>query len=95
VRQDGDETLVIAALSPGDTIGEVSLVLRRNAAADVVAVHPTITLFLPKEDFLDLIQHHPLLLAQLYHLAVHRDDETSSIAAQDAVLAEGDDFILL
>lgn len=95
VRQDGDETLVIATLTPGDTIGEVSLVLRRTAAADVVAVHPTITLFLPREDFLDLIQHHPLLLAQLYHLAVHRDDETSSIVAQDALLADGDDFVLL
>ncbi len=95
VRQDGDETLVIATLTPGDTIGEVSLVLRRAAAADVVAVHPTITLFLEKSDFTELIQGHPLILAQLYHLAVHRDEETSSIAAQDAVMAEGDDFILL
>ena len=37
---------------PATRSGEVALVLRRKANADVIAVHPTVTLFLPREEFL-------------------------------------------
>ena len=39
-REDGGENFVIATLGVGETVGEVALVLRRKANADVVAVHP-------------------------------------------------------
>ena len=78
---------MLATLRVGDTAGEVSLVLRRPANANVVAMHPTLTLFLPRESFLALIREQPLLLAQLYELAVRRDDETSELGAQEEVLS--------
>lgn len=96
VRHEGDEPFVIATLSPGDTVGEVSLVLRRPSSASVVAVHPTISLFLPRESFMALIREQPLLLAQLYELAVKRDEETAEFVAQDDVMsADAEEVIVV
>ncbi|HEY3593238.1 MAG TPA: cyclic nucleotide-binding domain-containing protein, partial [Polyangiaceae bacterium] len=55
VRGEGGEPFVLAKLGPGDIVGEVALVLRRPASADVVAVHPTVTLYLASERFTSLI----------------------------------------
>ncbi|MCC6644124.1 MAG: cyclic nucleotide-binding domain-containing protein [Polyangiaceae bacterium] len=95
IRQDGDESLVLATLGPGDTAGEVALVLRRAANADVVATHPTVALFLPKESFLGLIKEHPVLLAELYAVAIQRDDETSQIVGGDTEEMTVDDFVVV
>lgn len=93
-REEGGENFVIATLGVGETVGEVALVLRRKANADVVAVHPTVTLHLPKEDFLGLIRDHPAILAGLYLCAVERDEETSSVLAGSTVaLAEDYDLV--
>jgi CRP-like cAMP-binding protein len=94
VTHDSDESVVLASLSPGETVGEVALVLRRKANADVIAVHPTVTLFLPREEFISLIQDHPGVLHGLYMTAVRRDDETA-IALDNAPAAIADDYILL
>jgi cAMP-dependent protein kinase regulator len=91
-RED-DEDLVIATLGVGEVVGEVALVLRRPANADVTAKLPTVTLHLPRDRFLELVQRHPALLAELYQLAVKRDEETSSIVAQEATAA--DDAVLV
>jgi len=79
VGHDEGESVVIATLSSGDTVGEVALVLRRRANADVVAVHPTVTLFLPREQWVDLVRDHPAILHGLYMMALHRDDETAMV----------------
>jgi CRP-like cAMP-binding protein len=63
------------------------------ASADVVAVHPTVTLFLPKEEFMSVIQDHPTILLELYKLAVERDDYTNSVMAEEA--REAEDFTLV
>jgi CRP-like cAMP-binding protein len=81
---EGDR-VVLAQLGPGDVVGEISLVLRRPATADVVAVHTTVALELTHEQFEEAIHEHPGLLQQLYELAVKRDDETRSVVAQPAV----------
>jgi len=94
VTHDSDESVVLASLSPGETVGEVALVLRRKANADVIAVHPTVTLFLPREEFISLIQDHPGVLHGLYMTAVRRDDETT-IALDNAPAAIADDYVLL
>jgi CRP-like cAMP-binding protein len=94
VTHDSDESVVLASLSPGETVGEVALVLRRKANADVIAVHPTVTLFLPREEFISLIQDHPGVLHGLYMTAVRRDDETA-IALDNAPAAIADDYLLL
>jgi cAMP-dependent protein kinase regulator len=91
--REGTEDLAIAELGVGEVVGEVALVLRRPANADVTARLPTVTLHLPREEFLDLIRRHPALLAELYQLAIQRDEETSSIVAQEATLA--DDAVLV
>lgn len=88
VRKDGDDKLVVASLGVGEVTGEVSLVFRRPSNADVVASLPTMTLFLPRSRFLEIVRNHPTLLAQLYELAARRDDETMNIAAQEASDAE-------
>lgn len=93
VRTDGTEQLEIASLDVGDVVGEVSLILRRPSTADVVAKVPTVSMVLPREAFHDIIKTHPNLLAQLYDLAVKRDEETSSIVAQEGVQA--DDLVLV
>lgn len=93
-REEGGENFVIATLGVGETVGEVALVLRRKANADVVAVHPTVTLHLPREEFLGLVRAHPAILAGLYLCAVERDDETTSVLAGSTVaLAEDYDLV--
>jgi CRP-like cAMP-binding protein len=92
VRQDGEDDIVVANLGVGEVVGEVSLVFRRASNASVVADHPTVTLHLPSDRFMEIVREHPTLLAQLYELAVIRDEETSSIAAQEA--SDVDDLII-
>ncbi|MGH7440941.1 MAG: cyclic nucleotide-binding domain-containing protein [Polyangiaceae bacterium] len=94
VAHEAGETTVLASLSAGETVGEVALLLRRKANADVIAVHPTVTLFLPREHFLTLIQSHPAILHGLYMTAVRRDDETT-LALDSAPAAVADDYVLL
>ncbi|MBN1606980.1 MAG: cyclic nucleotide-binding domain-containing protein [Polyangiaceae bacterium] len=91
-RQEQEAT-VIAQLGVGEVVGEVSLVLRRPAGADVVATQPTVTLHLPREQFLEVIDQHPVLLKELYSLAVQRDQRTSSIVARPSI--EVDDCVLV
>lgn len=94
VGHESGEPFVLATLGVGETVGEVALVFRRKANADVVAVHPTVTLHLPREEFIDLVRVHPAILAGLYLLAVERDEETATALGQStATLAE--DYILV
>jgi len=93
IRTEGGEPFVIAKSGAGDIIGEVALVLRRSASADVVAVHPTIALFLPSDRFMSLIKEHPAILAVLYELAVKRDAEIQSVVGQESTSA--DDYVIV
>lgn len=90
--EQGD-VLTIATLSSGDFFGEISVVLRRPAVATVTASSETVSLFLMRDAFLDVIRAHPTLLAELYETAIEREAETSSILAREAESA--DDLILL
>jgi CRP-like cAMP-binding protein len=94
VAHEGGEPVILATLSPGETVGEVALVLRRRANADVTAVHPTVTLFLPRERFLALVREHPTILHGLYMSAVRRDDETM-LALDSAPATMPEDYVLL
>lgn len=92
IDADG-ETLRIATLGAGDVVGEISLVLRRPATANVVATHPTVALELTREEFTVAIKRHPSLLAELYEMATTRDDETRSVLGQQATSV--DDIVLI
>lgn len=79
------ERVVLAQLGPGDVVGEISLILRRPATADVVAIHTTVALQLSRESFQQAIKQHPTLLRELYELATRREEETRSVVAQEAL----------
>jgi CRP-like cAMP-binding protein len=83
----------IAELGPGEVVGEISLVLRRTATANVTATHPTVALCLTRDEFQLAIKDHPALLNELYELATRREDELRSVVAQEALDIE--DVVLL
>jgi CRP-like cAMP-binding protein len=91
-KNDGSVTIV-TKLGPGEVVGEVALVLRRPAITDVVAHHPTVTLFLARERLMELVKAHPKVFVDLYELAVRRDEETSTMASEEAT--ETDDFVIV
>ncbi|RYZ04644.1 MAG: cyclic nucleotide-binding domain-containing protein [Myxococcales bacterium] len=93
LHHDGEEPTLVAKLGPGEVVGEVALILRRPAITDVVAHHPTVTLFLQRDRFLGLARAHPKIFVELYELAVHRDQETAIAASSEA--AETEDFVLV
>lgn len=86
------EPLVEGTLGAGEIVGEDALVLRRPLDVDVMAVHPTVTLFLSKAAFAEVIDVQPSVLLGLYKLAVKRDEETATIQQEEA--AEASDFVL-
>jgi cAMP-dependent protein kinase regulator len=92
-QEGGGENTVLAQLGPGEVLGEVAIVLRRSPIADAVAHHPTVTLFLPRERFLETMRAHPKVLVDLYELATRRDEETASAALSEA--ADMDDAVLV
>ncbi len=92
-QEPGGDKTVVARLGPGEVLGEVALVLRRPANADVVANHPTVTLLLPRERFLDAVRAHPQVFVDLYELASRRDEETSSVAGLET--SDLDDSVLI
>ncbi|HYQ44876.1 MAG TPA: cyclic nucleotide-binding domain-containing protein [Polyangiaceae bacterium] len=95
VHQDGqdDGSTIVARLGPGEVVGEVALLLRRPAIAAVIAHHPTVTLFLPRERLMDLVKSHPKVFSDLYELAVKRDEETTQMVSEEAT--ETDDFVIV
>ena len=94
VGHESGEPFVIATLGVGEVVGEVSLVLRRKANTDVVAVHPTVTLHLPREDFLSLIREYPGILLGLYLLAIKRDEETMGVM-DNSTTSLAEDYVLV
>lgn len=92
-RDAEGDPVTLAQLSAGDVVGEISLVLRRPATADVVALYTTVALELSREQFHEAIQEHPTLLAELYEIATRREDETRSVVAQEAL--DVSDVVLL
>lgn len=94
VRREGvGDPLVLRSLGVGEVVGEVATILRRKTSADVLAAHPTVTLFLPTLGLLDLVRQHPSILAELYLLAVQRDEETAKILDEAPEQAEDVDLI--
>lgn len=95
VGHESGEPLVISTLGVGEVAGEVAMVLRRKASADVVALHPTVTLYLRRDDFLSLIREYPAILQSLYLSAVTRDEETREVIGNVATNVSAADFTLV
>jgi CRP-like cAMP-binding protein len=63
---------VVAILGPGDGVGEISLLEKKPATADVVATKPTALLRLSREQFDSIAIKYPQLLAEVYKLLLTR-----------------------
>ena len=87
VPEDG-ERLVLATLGPGEVVGEMSLILRRPASADVFALYPTVAYEITGEKLSQLMRIYPPLLVELYDLATRRDEEIRATASSEAVAAD-------
>ena len=85
--EDG-ERLVLATLGPGEVVGEMSLILRRPASADVIALYPTVAYEISGEKLGQLMRTYPALLVELYDLATRRDEEIRATASTEAVSAD-------
>jgi CRP-like cAMP-binding protein len=81
-RNEGERTIAVAALGPGEAVGEVSLLLRRPTSAEVVALEPTVSMVLAPDRFMEVVRANPPLLASLYELAVTRVEELHSVIAR-------------
>ncbi|MDH5493012.1 MAG: cyclic nucleotide-binding domain-containing protein, partial [Myxococcales bacterium] len=92
-RDAEGDAVRLSELGPGEVVGEISLVLRRPATADVIAIYPTLALVLARERFQDAIREYPGLLNELYEVATRRESETRTVIAQEALGV--DDAILL
>lgn len=93
VRTVRGQRCVVATLGVGDVVGEGSVLLLRPSSADVIARRPCVALHLPREGFLAVVRRHPALFAELYELAVRRDEANRSVLAQEAGSSE--DSVLL
>lgn len=82
------EPLIQGTRGPGETVGDDALVLRRACDADVIAVHPAVTLYLSEEAFRALIEECPSVLLGLYKLAVRHDDEAATIQREEAAFVD-------
>lgn len=71
---DSTDSSGLPELGIGEVVGETALVLRRPADATVTALMPTVTLFLPREQFLKLVEEYPLVLRALYSSALKRTE---------------------
>lgn len=76
VGREGDGRVMLGTRLPGDTVGEVELVLCQKANVDAIAVRDTATLLLPPEAFFGLVRESPATLHGLYAIAVRRHAET-------------------
>ncbi|MEY4512901.1 MAG: hypothetical protein RLZZ450_5023 [Pseudomonadota bacterium] len=87
VPEDG-ERLVLATLGPGEVVGEMSMILRRPANADVTALYPTLAYEITGTKLATLMRQYPPLLVELYDLATRRDEEIRAYAGDDTLSAD-------
>lgn len=85
--RDGDT--VLTTLTVGDGFGEMSMLGRKPASYDVVAVGSVVLLLVSRNMFDEIAMAHPELLAEVYKLLVARERENS-----DAIIHDADDLVI-
>ncbi|MGO8997228.1 MAG: cyclic nucleotide-binding domain-containing protein [Polyangiaceae bacterium] len=84
VGHEDAERIVLSTLTAGDVVGEAELIFVRHADTDAIAACPTVTLFLPRDEFFALALDYPSILHGLYSAAVRRLGETGEALASGA-----------
>jgi CRP-like cAMP-binding protein len=84
-----DEQGSITTLTVGDGFGEMSMLGRKPATCDVVAVGAVVLLRVARDMFDEIAMAHPELLTEVYRLLVARERENS-----DAIIHDADDLVI-
>ncbi len=84
-----DEGGTVTTLTVGDGFGEMSMLGRKPATCDVVAVGAVVLLRVSRDMFDEIAMVHPELLAEVYRLLVARERENS-----DAIIHDADDLVI-
>jgi CRP-like cAMP-binding protein len=90
--REGAETVVLASLGAGETVGDVELVLCRRATTEAVAAASTATLFLPRHCFESLVEKDPVTAHGVYLNAVRKAAETAR--AMEAPTSSADAYVI-
>ena len=85
---DGKEELVMAHFDPGDTFGEMALLLSQTRSATIKTSDEVELYELKRDDFIYLMQHNPELLIQMNRLIDQR------VSLLDLSNNQQEDFIL-
>lgn len=72
MRKQGVEELTVATLKGGDVFGEISMLMDTPTTARVMSTTAGEILFLPKEEFLGVLEQHPELRSKLAELSEQR-----------------------
>ena len=94
VQKDGGDVVTVANLGPGQVVGEISLLHSQPANATVVAHSLVGALFLPRNDFQDVLKKHPDVHAYLKGLSADRLKATQA-AHDDHEVLDADELIVL
>jgi cAMP-dependent protein kinase regulator len=84
-----DEEGLVTTLGVGDGFGEMSMLGRKPATGDVVAIGSVVLLRVSRDMFDSIAMAHPELLAEVYGLLVARERENS-----DAIIHDADDLVI-
>jgi CRP-like cAMP-binding protein len=91
LRWDGASYVSLAALGPGDAVGEISLIHEQPATATVKTTTAATLLFMARELFIPLVEAVPELLAHFARLSQERLDDAEFKLMRNSVV--DDDFI--
>lgn len=93
IKKDGAEPVVVANLGPGEVVGEISLLKEQDTNATVTARGRVGALFLPKDDFRNVLDEHPEVRAYLESLSDDRLKAREKL--EQGEVLDADDLIVL
>lgn len=94
VKKDGQSSVVVANLGPGDVFGEIALLKDSATTATVKARDRVGALFLPRVEFQKILDAHPDIRTFLEGLGADRLKATQAVHDSAEVL-DADDLIVL
>ncbi|RME21024.1 MAG: cyclic nucleotide-binding domain-containing protein [Deltaproteobacteria bacterium] len=92
-KHEGGSQVHLATLKEGSVFGEISLVMDTPATATVRATRGGEFLFLPREDFQQLVEQQPEVKEKLTQLSQQRLEEQRLAIAREQKLSEDGAFI--
>ena len=95
VKQQGGQEIPLATLKSGDVFGEISLVKGYPATATVRAAKPSTILFLDRIYFQRLVDSLPEIRQLFEEISEERLQDTRLVLADDVVIEEAEDLVLL